>query len=151
MSDERTHHITLKLAHDYEFTARFDDVPNAPTITFDEPAPLGDGKGPNAAAVLGAAVGNCLSASLAFCLRRARADLVDMTAEVTTHVAKNEKGRYRISAIDVVLEPLLAADSAGPLDRCEALFEDFCIVTASVKQGIPVHVSLKGEQEKTAA
>src|SRR2546426_7182505 len=49
MSDERIHHITLNLAHDYQFVAEFDDVPNASPITFDEPEPLGGGRGPNAA------------------------------------------------------------------------------------------------------
>ena len=151
MSDERTHHITLKLAHDYQFVAEFDDVPNVSPITFDEPEPLGGGRGPNAAAVLGAAVGNCLAASLAFCLRRSRADVTDLTAHVTTHVTRNEKGRHRISSIDVELEPVLASGHGGPLDRCEELFEDFCTVTASVKQGIPVHISLKDTKHRTAA
>jgi hypothetical protein len=27
-------------------------------------------------------------------------------------------------------------------DRCGELFEDFCVVTASVRRGIPVHVRL---------
>jgi uncharacterized OsmC-like protein len=151
MADERTHHVTLKLAHDFQFVAEFDEVPNATPMTFDEPEPLGGGRGPNAAAVLGAAVGNCLAASLAFCLRRSRAELSDLTAHVTTHVTRNERGRHRISSIDVELEPVLEAGRGVPLDRCEGLFEDFCTVTASVKQGIPVHVSLKDANRRSAA
>jgi len=79
MLDERTHHITIRLAHDYEFVAEFNDIPSAPAILFDEPKPLGTNRAPNAAAVLGAAVGNCLSASLAFCLRRAHMDVDSLT------------------------------------------------------------------------
>jgi organic hydroperoxide reductase OsmC/OhrA len=150
MSEVRTHHVTVSLDRGYEFIAEFDDIPGAPSIRFDEPVPLGANHAPNAAAVLGAAVGNCLAASLTFCLRRARIDVKDMTAHVTTHVAKNDKGRYRIHDIEVELSPVLAAGDEAKFDRCGSLFEDFCIVTASVQHGIPVHVSLKEADDKAA-
>jgi len=146
MSEERTHHVTVRLARGYEFVAEFDDIPGTPAILFDEPEPLGTNRGPNAAAVLGAAVGNCLAASLAFCLRRARMDVEGLTADVTTHVTRNEKGRFRVTGIDVELSPELGADNHTSLERCEALFEDFCVVTASVKHGIPVKVMLKQDE-----
>jgi uncharacterized OsmC-like protein len=148
MTDERTHHVTLKLADKLRFVAEFADVPGA-SVVFDEPAPLGDNSAPNAAEMLSAAIGNCLATSLTFCLRRSHIDVQDMTAEVTTHVARNERGRLRIRGIDVQLEPVVGAGTN--IDRCEALFEDFCIVTASVQRGIPVHVSLKQEADDKAA
>ena len=150
MSDDRSHHVTLRLARDYEFVAEFNDVPGAPSIRFDEPSPLGGARAPNAAAVVGAAVGNCLAASLTFCLRRARMDVQGMTANVTTHVIRNEHGRFRIDGIDVELEPVVGADGAR-LERCSELFEDFCTVTASVQRGIPVRVSLKQREREAAA
>jgi hypothetical protein len=73
----------------------------------------------------------------------------DMTADVTTHVARNERGRFRIRGIDVELKPVVAAGTN--IGRCEALFEDFCIVTASVRSGIPVQVSLKEQADEKAA
>jgi hypothetical protein len=73
-----------------------------------------------------------------------------MTAHVTTHVARNEHGRYRIEGIDVELEPVINLDG-GRLERCEELFEDFCTVTASIKRGIPVRVSLKQAEKEAAA
>jgi uncharacterized OsmC-like protein len=150
MSEEKTHHVTLRLARGYEFVATFNDVPGAPAILFDEPEPLGTNQAPNAAAVLGAAVGNCLAASLAFCLRKSRIDLQDLTVDVTTHVAKNEKGRFRVRAIDVELNPVIDATQATKFDRCEELFEDFCIVTASVQRGIPVNISLTRPKDAAA-
>lgn len=141
MAEEITHHITVRLARDYEFVAEFNDVPAAPSVLFDEPAPLGNGRGPNAAAMLGAAVGNCLAASLAFCLRKARVELLDLSARVTTHVGRNERGRHRITSIEVALTPSIGRTGA-PIDRCGDLFEDFCTVTASIRHGIPVTVSL---------
>ena len=144
MSEEaRTHHATIRLAREYEFVAEFDDIPGSPSILFDEPVPLGHDRAPSAAAVLGAAVGNCLAASLTFCLRKARVDLYDVAAHVTTHVARNEQGRYRISGIDVELSPEVGDADRFRLARCEQLFEDFCIVTQSVRQGIPVNVTVK--------
>jgi uncharacterized OsmC-like protein len=143
MSEERVHHVTVRLARGYEFVAEFNDLPNAPSILLDEPEPLGSSRGPSAAEVLGAAIGNCLAASLTFCLRRARLEVEDMTAQVTTHVAKNEKGRFRVREIEVELMPVFGDGAQTSIDRCEELFEDFCIVTASVQRGIPVHVSLK--------
>jgi uncharacterized OsmC-like protein len=150
MSEERVHHVTIRLARGYEFVAEFNDLPNAPSILFDEPEPLGSSRAPNAAAVLGAAIGNCLAASLTYCLRHARMDVQEMTAEVTTHVAKNEHGRFRVSDIDVELKPVLGAAAGTPIERCDGLFEDFCIVTASVKHGIPVHVTLKDQADRAA-
>ena len=143
MSDDKVQHITVRLARGFEFVAEFPDTPGAPTILFDEPEPLGGNRAPNAAAVLGASIGNCLAASLTFCLRRAHFDVQNMTAQVTTHVGTNDKGRHRVTSIDVELEPTIAG-TGNDLGRCADIFEDFCIVTASVQHGIPVQVRLKG-------
>ena len=143
MSAEALHHVTVRLARGYEFVAEFNDVPDRPSILLDEPLPLGEGRSPNAAALLGAAVGNCLAASLTYCMRKSRLELADLTADVTTHITRNEKGRNRISAIDVELMPEMSGADPTRVARCEDLFEDFCTVTASVRQGIPVNVSVK--------
>lgn len=132
------------------FVAEFDDLPGAAPIRFDEPEPVGSDSAPSAAAVLGAAVGNCLAASLAFCLRRARIDIVDLRAHVTTYVARNTNGRFRVRQIDVELVPVLGAGGMTRAGRCEELFEDFCIVTASVQRGIPVQISLKQPTDAAA-
>jgi uncharacterized OsmC-like protein len=143
MVDETVHHVTVRLARGYEFVAEFNDLPGAPPMLFDEPEPLGGNRAPSAAAVLAAAVGNCLAASVTYCLRRAHVDVQEMTAQVKARVARNDKGRYRVHGIDVELTPMLGDGSPASIDRCAALFEDFCVVTASVKQGIPVRVALK--------
>ena len=146
MSPEVTHHVTLRLARDFEFVAEFNDIPGAAAVMFDEPPPLGAGKAPNAATMLGAAVGNCLATSLTFCLRQARIEVLDVTAHVRTHVARNDKGRFRITGIDVDLLPVLGRTDR-PIGLGDEPFEDFCTVTASVRHGIPVKVSLKDASE----
>lgn len=147
MSSERDFHVTLRFAGGYQFLGEFDDLEGFPPLRFDEPPPLGDGEGPNAATVLAAAVGNCLAASLSFCLRKARLELDDLTAHATAHVVRNEQGRFRVSGIDVVLAPELQAPDRDRFERCEALFEDFCVVTESVRRGIPVNVTLSVGKE----
>lgn len=137
-----THHVTVRLAREFEFVAEFNGVPDAAPVMMDEPRPLGGGQAPNAVDLLSAAVGDCLAASLAFCLRKAHVEVRGLTADVTTHLVRNEKGRARISGIDVALQPELGRLDA-PIGRCEELFEDFCTVTASVRRGIPVRVTMK--------
>jgi organic hydroperoxide reductase OsmC/OhrA len=140
MSDERVHKVRLSLEGHYRFTASFPEVTVAPNITLDEAPPLGEGHGPNPAALLGAAVGNCLASSLLFCLRKARGDAEALDVEVEVRVARNEAGRFRIAGISVQLDPSVSEEDQARLARCEPLFEDFCIVTESVRHGVPVEV-----------
>lgn len=143
MAETRTHQATLEFTRGYEFVAHFDDAPGLAPLFFDEPEPLGDGAAPSAAAVLGAAIGNCLSSSLVFCMRKSRLEVLDMTTRVVTHIARNEQGRFRITGIDVEIKPQLTAPDADRFHRCEQLFEDYCIVTESVRRGIPVTVKVE--------
>jgi hypothetical protein len=69
MEREKELTTTVEQVSDYEFLVKFDEK-QVNTLLMDEEEPLGSGKGPNAAELLAAAVGNCLSASLLFCLRR---------------------------------------------------------------------------------
>jgi uncharacterized OsmC-like protein len=142
VSEARTHHVRLSLAGGYEFDAVFPGVEGAPSVRLDEPAPLGEGRGPNAAALLGAAVGNCLAASLLFCLNKSRVAVEGLDAHVDVTVERNPEGRFRITGIQVALAPSVEDDPAK-LARCEALFEEYCVVTESVRAGIPVEVTLR--------
>ena len=142
MSETKDYKVSLRFERGYEFVATFPDNESLPPIVFDEPPPLGEGAGPNATAVLAAAIGNCLAASFAFCLRKVRLEPLDVTADVVAHVARNEHGRFRIKSIDVELAPSVLESDKPRMQRCEQLFEDFCIVTESVRRGIPVNVKV---------
>jgi uncharacterized OsmC-like protein len=133
--------VTLTRLNNYEFKVAFE--PSGQELLMDEPEPLGGGHGPNAAKVLSAAIGNCLSASLLFCLQKTRADVKDVKTTVTTHIDRNENNRLRAQYSDVVIQVELDGDDEKKLGRCIDLFEDFCIVTAAVRKGIEVNVSVK--------
>ncbi|MFQ5536320.1 MAG: OsmC family protein [Gemmatimonadota bacterium] len=134
--------LTVTLQEGYKFDVAFDN-PDWPTILVDEPEPLGEDAGPNASRLLGAAVGNCLAASLLFCLQKARVEVQGLTARVSGVMTRNEKGRLRIGRMDVVLEPVMEGVPSGRLDRCLDIFEDFCVVTQSVRGGIDVNVTVE--------
>jgi hypothetical protein len=88
MAEEIVHRVAVSLARNYEFTASFEQFSDGRPILLDELPPLGEGHGPNATALVAAAVGNCLAASLAFCLRKSRAQLKDLKAGVTARVTR---------------------------------------------------------------
>ncbi|MCG6874997.1 MAG: OsmC family protein [Betaproteobacteria bacterium] len=139
MNESPSFTLELEQLADYEFRVKF-DWPDVPELLLDEPPPLGGAAGPNAARLVAAAVGNCLSSSLLFCMRKFRQNPGKLRAEVTGMLARNERGRLRIGRLDVTLR---LADPAGDVkhfDRCLQQFEDFCLVTESVRQGIPVGV-----------
>lgn len=141
MSDDRSFTIRLEQTSDYQFTVAFDD-PKFADLLLDEPPPLGAGAGPNAARLVAAAVANCLSASLLFSVRKFKQDPGRVTAEATTRIARNEAGRFRISGVEVTIRMDAAGDAVAHLERSLAQFEEFCIVTQSVRQGIPVAVKV---------
>ena len=117
-------------------------LPGVEPFVVDEPPPLGESRGPNPARVLGAAVGSCLGASLLFCLRKARIDVLGLRSQVTGTTARNERGRLRVQRIDVRLEPFVPADQHERMSRCLEIFEDFCVVTGAVRQGVDVRVEV---------
>lgn len=143
-NENSTTRVHIALTQGYEFLATFPDLADASTITVDEAPPLGSGIGPNPAALLAAAVGNCLAASLVFCLRKSRAEIDRISADVSLRMTRNAAGRFRIRDIDVALSPEVATTDLNRLMRCDDLFEDFCIVTQSVRNGIPVNVTVNG-------
>ncbi len=136
-----TFELTLTRDAGYRFGVR-SARPGAPALTVDEPPPLGEGAGATPLELLGSAVGSCLSSSLLFCLAKARIPVEGLTTRVQGTVERNADGRLRVSGLDVVLE-LEPGEGAPPrIDRCIGLFEDFCTVSRSVGQGIPVRVQV---------
>lgn len=139
---EGTFEVTLSRRDKFEFDVDFGDGSHT-TLRMDEPEPLGEGQGPNAARVVAAAIGNCLSASLLYCLGKAHIDVVDLETRVTGETVRNERGRLRLGKLQVHIEPDVGAVPREKLQRCLDIFEDFCLVTASVREGLDVDVSVE--------
>ncbi|MBM3906824.1 MAG: OsmC family protein [Gemmatimonadetes bacterium] len=139
MSDESTIDLSLTLKDNYAFTVDFGDA-GLPPMTIDENPPLGRNEGPNPSRMLATAVAGCLAASLLFCLRRSRVDVAGMRTDVRVTNGRNAKGRLRVQKVDVRLAPSVPADQHERMARCLELFEDFCVVSAAVRDGIAIDV-----------
>jgi organic hydroperoxide reductase OsmC/OhrA len=141
MGEQHEFEITLERQEGYRFLVDFRQEGIAP-MTMDEPPPLGEAAGPNAVRMLAAAVGHCLSASALFCLNKARVPVTEMHAEVRASLVRNEEGLLRVGALMVQLHPTVAAEDRERLSRCLNLFEDFCVVTQSVRGGVEVSIDV---------
>ncbi|MCE5306993.1 MAG: OsmC family protein [Acidobacteriales bacterium] len=127
----------------YEFRVKF-DKDHYPDLTMDEPAPLGKDTGPSPVRILAAAVGNCLAASLVFCAAKRGVQIKSMRASVRAEIVRNENKRLRVGRMEVEIDPGLEAESIEKMKACLPAFEDFCTVTASVRQGIDIVTRVKG-------
>ncbi len=134
--------IDLKLKEPpFQFEVDF-KLPEVEELVVDEPPDIGgEGKGPNASRILASAIGFCLSASLAFCLRKSRLEVRDLKTKVRGTIMRNEEGYWRIQGIQVEISPTInPEEETKKIERCKEIFERYCIVTSSVRKGIPVKV-----------
>jgi organic hydroperoxide reductase OsmC/OhrA len=135
--------VVSKLKENYEFEVSFPDA-NGTTLTMDEPAPLGRLAGPNASRVLAAAVANCLSASLLFCLRKSKIDIKALTAEAEPSLERNKEGYWRVSSLAVKIKAELPeTEDTAKTSRCQDIFEKYCVVTGAIREGIRVDVQVE--------
>ena len=141
MSEAAKFTIHLEQAAGYDFRVKF-DIEQADELLLDEPTPLGQDRGPNASRLVAAAAANCLSASLMYCLARKDAPADSIQTEASCTLVRNDRNLLRIGRVDVRITAtgeLLESKKTG---RCLDLFEDFCVVTQSLRQGFPVGVEV---------
>ena len=141
MSATPTFSVKLDLVEDYVFKVDFGDLGD---IITDEPPPLGKGEGPNPSRLVAAAVANCLCASLLFALRKQK-DAPTGIHAVVNGALERQDGRWRIGGLDVAMV-VDDAEVLAHLPKALETFEDFCVVTQSIRQGIPVSVTVRDAQ-----
>lgn len=134
---EKTITVNLQQQSNYRFEINFDN--KIPVLISDEPSPLGTGIGPSPVQLLCAAVGNCLSDSLLFAFRKFKQAPEPIHCEVQAFVARNAQGRVRVLKIDAKLKLGVTGKQLEQVERVLSQFEEFCTVTQSVGQGIPIH------------
>ncbi len=97
--------------------------------------------------LLCAAVGNCLSDSLLFALRKFKQASEPLRCEVQAQVGRNAEGRMRVLQMVATLHLGVSAARLEQLERVLSQFEGFCTVTQSVGQGIPIQVRILDADE----
>lgn len=132
--------VQLTQAHDYQFDLDFGLA--GPALRADEPPPLGQGAGPSPVQLLAAAVGNCLSASLLFALRKFKQSPEPLRCAVQAEVGRNAEGRMRVLGLTARLTLGVPAADIAHLDRVLGSFESYCTVTQSVSAAIAVTVEV---------
>jgi uncharacterized OsmC-like protein len=132
--------VELTQQQDYRFDIHFGE--GIPVLVGDEPAPLGSGQGPSPVHLLCAAVGNCLSDSLLFALRKFKQQPEPLRCTVEAEVGRNAEGRMRVLQLRARLQLGVPAAALEHLDRVLSQFEEFCTVTQSVRQGLPVQLEV---------
>jgi organic hydroperoxide reductase OsmC/OhrA len=131
--------ITMRLLDNYKFEIDFGQFGQ---LISDEPEPLGDGEGPNPSRMLAAATANCMAASLLFAIRKYKGDPGSISATARGEMARID-GRWRIPQLAVELQLGASAESLPQFDRVLEQFENFCVVTQSVRAGIEVAVTVR--------
>jgi organic hydroperoxide reductase OsmC/OhrA len=132
--------VRLNLEEGYRFSVDFE--PPIASLEVDEYPPIGAGHGPNPSRLLATAIGHCLASSFLFCVRKARIEVPALTVEVSGRTVRNERGRWRVAGLRARLIPQVNQADRERLGRCLEIFEDFCVVTQSVRQGLPVAVEV---------
>ncbi len=134
--------VELTLDEGYAFTVEY-PATDLPPILVDELPPIGEERGPNPARLLVSSIGHCLGASLLFCLAKSRVPVAGMTIRVESTLVRNEAGRLRVGPVRVRLAPDIALEDRQRINRCLEVFEDYCIVTGSLRKGLDISVKVE--------
>jgi len=78
------------------------------------------------------------------------ADADDATFGDIAEDARDERGRLRVGRISMRIHPELEQTDSGRNARCLAVYEDFCVVTQSVRSGLDVSVEVEMPQPTPA-
>lgn len=132
----------------YRFELRYPGTSLAAAVV-DEGPPLGGGAGPDPARALAGAVGHCLSSTLFNTLERSRIPSTPIRAKVRLEFGRNARGRKRVAGLTVEIDcaPVNPADRER-FDRAVSIFEDYCTVTGSVREGVRVDAKVQGSSTR---
>ena len=76
-------------------------------------------------------------------LKKKNLTLDDLNAVAELTIARNEKGFWRVMKVDVDINIKISDPATRRrADQCKKMFEQYCVVTQAVREGIDVEVNL---------
>jgi organic hydroperoxide reductase OsmC/OhrA len=94
--------------------------------------------------LLAAAVANCLLMSFPFVCHKFKQDPGQLAATAYCELVKNQDNREGIANIVVGITLGVSAKAIAHFDRIASIFEDYCTATQSVREGVPVRLTMSG-------
>ena len=99
--------------------------------------------GPSPTKLLALSVLGCLAASFSFCLQKKSFSLSGLEGKAEVTIARNDKGFWRVKKIDVEMNPKIdTPEMRKRADQCRKFFEQYCIISESLRTGFEVNVNL---------
>ncbi len=143
-SQRLEYELSMVKLDDYKFIVDF-NKDTIPDLFMDESEDVlgGKGTGPTASMLLAAAIGNCLSASLSFCLTKKKHSVNELKTKVILFRERNKEGFWRISEVNVSITPNIENSEDKSAQRCVELFRKYCVVSSSLEEGIKINVSIE--------
>ncbi|MFW9865332.1 MAG: OsmC family protein [Candidatus Thorarchaeota archaeon] len=100
--------------------------------------------GPSPVKLLALSVLGCLAASFSFCLKKKEFLLSDLRGHAEVRIARNDKHLWRVKKIDVKIIPKIdTPELRKRADQCAKFFEQYCIISESLRNGIEVNFELE--------
>ena len=143
MSEEFSSKVNISLEKEMIFKCDLGDIKVADCYIDESNVKEIDMLGPNPTKLLGMAILGCLSASFIFCIKKRNLTLNNLKAEGTVIISRNNKGFLRVKKIDVKINSKI--NNPKTLKRaklCKKMFENYCTITQSVRNGINVNVDI---------
>lgn len=140
---ERTIKAKVNLERDMIFKCDLGEISLGDCLIDETNKNLSEMLGPNAAHLLAMAVLGCLSSSYVFCFSKRDFTVKNLEAEAIVTIFRNEKGFMRVKKIDVTINPKIdSPEMRKRAIQCQKMFEQYCTITASIREGIDVNVSV---------
>lgn len=144
MSDELKTRVNLKLEEQMLFKCDLGQNKMHNIYIDERQRKETDKIGTSPAKLLGLSLLGCLAASFEFCLRKRDFSIKDLDGTAEVIIARNEKGFWRVKKIDIDIIPLVDDPKMRKrADQCKKFYEQFCIISESLRKGFEVNVNLK--------
>lgn len=143
MSDESKLKVGLTLEEEMIFKCDLGQIKMQNLYIDEKNSKEADKIGPNPSRLLALAVLGCLAASFTFCMQKKNFTLNDLEGKAEVIIKRNQKGFWRVKKINITINPKIEDPKMRKrADQCRKMFEQYCIVTQAVREGIEVNVNL---------